>query len=141
VVVVLVVLITIVVMVVVMLPGMFAMKLATAQIMPMNPFVMGTPMPSYPHPFVATVPIARTLGVIWPITHLDRDPERQGAWPDKHANRQESHYKDRKFCFHSRNKSFVCGRFLGRLIYRRSLINRQLSLKLIPKEIDLLVYA
>jgi hypothetical protein len=121
VVVVLVAFIAIVVVVVVMLPSMFAMKLAMARIMPMNPFVMRPPMPGYPHPFVATVPIARTVGVIRPITHLDRDPDRHGAWPDKHANRQESHYKDRKFCFHSRNKSFACGRFLGRLIYSRSL--------------------
>jgi hypothetical protein len=138
---VLVALITIVVMVVVMLPGMFAMKLTMPLIMPMNPVVMVfRPVPRYPHPFVALVPITRTK-IIRPIAHIDRDPERHGAWPDKHANRQESHYKDRKFCFHSRNKSFVCGRFLGRLIYSRSLINHQLSSKLIPEEIDLLVYA
>lgn len=94
--------ITIVVMVVVMLSGMFAMPLATALIMPMHPVVMVfPPRPGYPHPFVATVPIARTIGVIRPITHVDREPDRHGAWPDQHANRQESHCKNRKFRFHS----------------------------------------
>jgi hypothetical protein len=89
-------------MVVVMLPGMFAMPLATALVMPMNPSVMVfPPIPGYPHPFVAIVPIARTVGIIRPITHVDREPDRQGAWPDQHANRQESHCKNRKFRFHS----------------------------------------
>jgi hypothetical protein len=91
-----------VVMMVVMLPGMFAMPLATALIMPMNPSVMVfPPIPRYPHPFVAIVPIARTVGIIRPITHVDREPDRHGAWPDQHANRQESHCKNRKFRFHS----------------------------------------
>jgi hypothetical protein len=90
----------VIVVVVVMFAGMLSMPLAMALIMPMNPFVMVfPPMPRYPHPFVATVPIARTL-VIWPITHLDREPDRHGVWPDNHANRQESHRKNRKFRFH-----------------------------------------
>ena len=94
--------ITIVGMVVVVLVGMFAMPLATALIMPMNPFVMVfRPMPGYPHPFVAIFPIARTIGVIRLITQIDRDPERHGAWPDKHANRQESHRENRKLRFHN----------------------------------------
>ncbi len=99
--------ITIVVMVVVMLSGMFAMPLATALIMPMHPAMVFPPRPGYPHPFVATVPIARTIGVIRPIPDLDRDPDRHGAWPDKHANRQESQCKNRKFRFHSRYQLFV----------------------------------
>jgi hypothetical protein len=76
VIVIVVVFITIVVMmVVVVLSGMFAMPLATALIMPMHPVVMVfPPRPGYPHPFVATVPIARTIGVIRPITHVDREP-------------------------------------------------------------------
>ena len=97
----------VVVVVVVMLPGMFAMKLAMALIMPMHPVTMFSPMPGYPHPFVAAVPIARALGVIRPIPHLDRDPDRHGAWPDKHANRQKSHCKNRKFRFHNVSKWFV----------------------------------
>jgi hypothetical protein len=101
-VVVVVVFITMVVMIVVMLPGMFAMPLATALIMPMHPSAMVfPPIPGYPHPFVATVPIARTIGVIRPITQVDREPDRHGAWPDKHANGQESHCKNRKFRFHN----------------------------------------
>jgi hypothetical protein len=96
-----------VVMVVVMLVGMLATPLAMALIMPVNPFVMVfSPVPGYPHPFVATVPIARTL-VIRPIAHLNRDPDRHGVWPDKHANRQESHRKNRKFRFHNRYRSFA----------------------------------
>ena len=98
-VVVVVVLITIVVMVVVMLPGMLAMPLATALIMPMIPSMMLPPRPGYPNPFVAIVPIGRAV-VIRPITQIDRDPDRHGAWPDKHANRQKSHRKNRKFLFH-----------------------------------------
>lgn len=114
--------ITTVVMVLVMLLGMFALKLAMARIMPMNPFVMVfPPMPGYPHPFVATVPIARTICVKRLITHLDRDPDRHGAWPDKHANRQESHCKNRKFRFHRRFKLFARGRFLGRLMHTATL--------------------
>ena len=75
--------ITIVVMMVVMLPGMFAMPLATALIMPMHPSVMVfPPIPGYPHPFVAIVPIARTIGIIRPITNVDREPDRHGAGPD-----------------------------------------------------------
>ena len=108
VIVIVVVFITIVVMVVVVLSGMFAMPLATALIMPMHPVVMVfPPIPGYPHPFVATVPIARTIGVIRPITHVDGEPDRHGAWPDQHANRQESHCKNRKFRFHSRCQLFV----------------------------------
>src|SRR5437667_4213856 len=94
--------ITIMVMMVVMLPGMFAMPLATALIMPMHPSVMVfPPIPGYPHPFVAIVPIARTIGIIRPITNVDREPDRQGAWPDQHANRQDSHCKNRKLRFHT----------------------------------------
>ena len=94
-------LVMIAVMVVVMFPGMFAMPLAMALIMPMRPVMVFPPIPGCPHPFIATVPIARTIGVIRPIPHLDRDPDRHGAWPDKHANRQESHCKNRKFRFHN----------------------------------------
>ena len=90
-----------IVIVVVMLAGMLSMPLAMALIMPMNPFVMVfPPMPGYPHPFVAAVPIGRTF-VIWPIAQIDRDPDRRGAWPDQHASRQKSYCKNRKFCFHS----------------------------------------
>ena len=105
--------ITIVVMVVVMLSGMFAMPLATALIVPMHPVMVFPPIPGYPHPFVATVPIARTIGVIRPIPHLDRDPDRHRAWPDKHANRQESHRKNREFRFHSVMNCSYEGDFLA----------------------------
>ena len=91
--------IVVMVMVVMMLPGMLAMPFATALIMAMLPSMVFSPMPGYPHPFVAVVPIARAF-VIRPITHIDRDPDRHGAWPDKHANRQDSHRKNRKFLFH-----------------------------------------
>jgi hypothetical protein len=101
VIVIVVVFITIVVVVVVVLSGMFAMPLATALIVPMHPVMVFSPRPGYPHPFVATVPIARTIGVIRPIPHLDREPDRRGAWPYKHANRQESHCESRKFHFHN----------------------------------------
>jgi hypothetical protein len=86
--------------VVVVLPGMLAVELATAFIMPMTPSMMFSPGPGYPHPFVTTVPIGRAL-VIWPIAQIDRDPDRRGVWPDQHANRQENRCKNRKFCFHS----------------------------------------
>ena len=82
--------IAVVVAVVMMLPGMLAMPFATALIMAVLPSMVFAPTPGYPHPFVAIVPIDRTL-VIWPITHVDRDPDRHRARPDKHANRQESH--------------------------------------------------
>jgi hypothetical protein len=89
----------VVVMVAMMLPGMLAIPLATALIMPTNPSMMFPPKPGYPKPFVAVVPIAWAF-VIRPITHIDRDPDRHGAWPDKHANGQDSHRKNRKFLFH-----------------------------------------
>ena len=82
--------IAVVVAVVMMLPGMLAMPFATALIMAVLPSMVFAPTPGYPYPFVAIVPIDRTL-VIWPITHVDRDPDRHRARPDKHANRQESH--------------------------------------------------
>ena len=82
--------IAVVVAVVMMLPGMLAMPFATALIMAVLPSMVFAPTPGYPYPFVAIVPIGRTL-VIWPITHVDRDPDRHRARPDKHANRQESH--------------------------------------------------
>jgi hypothetical protein len=114
VIVIVVVFITIVVVVMVVLSGMFAMPLATALIMPMHPVVMVfPPIPGYPHPFVATVPIARTIGVIRPITHVDREPDRHGAWPDKHANRQESHCESRKFHFHNVINGSYEGDFLA----------------------------
>ena len=91
----------VVAVVVVMLLGVFAMEFAMALIMPMHPMMAFPPTPGYPHPFIATVPIARTIGIIRPITHLDRDPDCHSAWPDKHANRQESHCKNRKFRFHN----------------------------------------
>jgi hypothetical protein len=94
-----VVVVAVVVMVVMMLPGMLAIPLATALIMPTNPSMMFPPKPGYEKPFVAVVPIAWAF-VIRPITHIDRDPDRHGAWPDKHANGQESHHKNRKFLFH-----------------------------------------
>jgi len=82
--------IAVVVAVVMMLPGMLAMPFATALIMAVLPSMVFAPTPGYPYPFVAIVPIDRTL-VIWPITHVDRDPDRHRARADKHANRQESH--------------------------------------------------
>jgi hypothetical protein len=79
----------------------FAMPFAGAHIMAMNPFVMMfRPMAGYPHPQVSIVPIRWTI-VIRPITYLDRDSDGVGRWPNKHANRQESRYKNRKFPFHS----------------------------------------
>ena len=103
-----------IVVLVVMLVLVFAMELALAHIMPMNPFMMVfRPMPGYPHPIVTIVPIERTI-VIRPVTQLDRDPDRHGAWPHNHANRQESHYKNCKFLFHSRYKLFASDRFVGR---------------------------
>ena len=98
----------VVITVVAMMLGMFAMELTAAHILPMNPFVMVfRPMPGNPEPFVAIVPVACTIGVIRPIAQVDRDPDRHGVWPHKQANRQESHCKTRKFCFHSRYKLFV----------------------------------
>jgi hypothetical protein len=91
--VVIVVVVTIVVMMVmVMLTGAFAMEFAMALIMPINPSMIA-PMPAYPHPFVAAVPIARTIGVIdmIPRIQIDRDPDCLGAWPYQHADRQENH--------------------------------------------------
>jgi len=82
--------IAVVVAVVMMLPGMLAMPFATALIMAVLPSMVFAPTPGHPYPFVAIVPIDRTL-VIWPITHVDRDPDRHRARPDKHANGQESH--------------------------------------------------
>jgi hypothetical protein len=79
----------------------FAMPFAGAHIMAMNPFMMMfRPMAGYPHPQVSIVPIRWTI-VIRPITYLDRDSDGVGRWPNKHANRQESRYKNRKFPFHS----------------------------------------
>jgi hypothetical protein len=102
----------VVVVMVVMLVGMFAAELATAFIMAMHPSMMIAPRPRYPHPFVTTVPI-RGAVVIWPIAHVDRDPDRRGAWPNKHANRQESRRENRKFRFHSRYQLFARGQFLA----------------------------
>ncbi len=98
--------VVVMVLVLVMLVLVLAMELATAHIVPMNPFVIFVPMSGYPHPIVTIIPIERTL-VIRPITQLDRDGEPHGAWPDHQANRQESHYQNRKFCFHSCNQLFV----------------------------------
>ncbi len=95
--------IVIVMMVVVMLTGVFAMELASAFIMPMNPFMMMSgPMSRHPYPEIAIIPIARTLGVIGAIADLDRDPERHHTGPGNQANRQESYCKNREFCFHNR---------------------------------------
>jgi hypothetical protein len=110
-----VVVIVVVIVMVVVLPGVLTMPFATALIMPMNPSMMVPPRPGYPNPFVAIVPIGRAV-VIRPITQIDRDPDRHGAWPDKHASRQESHCKNRKFRFHSRYKSFARGRFFSPII-------------------------
>src|SRR5438132_6652644 len=92
--------ITIVVMMVVMLPGMFAMPLAMALIMPMHPSVMVfPPIPGYPHPFVALFQLVGTIGILRRITHVDQEPDSNGAWPNQLANRQESNCKNRKFRF------------------------------------------
>jgi len=65
-----VVVIAVVVVMVVVLVGMFATELAMALILPMNPSMVFPPMPGYPHPFVAIVPIAWTLGIIDPIVRI-----------------------------------------------------------------------
>jgi hypothetical protein len=79
----------------------FAMPLAGAHIMSMNPVVtVFRPMAGYPHPQVSIVPIGWTI-IIRPISYLDRDSDGVGRWPNKHASRQENRCKNRNFPFHS----------------------------------------
>jgi hypothetical protein len=99
VVVVILIVVIIVITMVAMMLAVFAMERALALIMPMDP-VMVLPMPRYPYPQEALVPIARTIGVIGLIAQFDRDPDSHRTWPKKHANRQESHCKNREFRFH-----------------------------------------
>ena len=86
-------LVTIMVVMMMVLTGALAMEFAMALIMPTNPLMVIAPMPAYKHPFVAFVPIARTIGVIDPIIRIqiNRDPDCLGAWPNQHADRQENH--------------------------------------------------
>jgi hypothetical protein len=84
-----------------MLVGMYQVIPASALIVSMHPAMMFAPGTGDPHPFVALVPIAWTIGIIRPVTELDIQLNSHRAGTDKHANRQKSHRKNRQFCFHS----------------------------------------
>ena len=83
----------------VMLLRMFGMKIATANIMAVDPAMMRPPMSGDPDVFIAEIPIDRPL-VIGLVSDRDRDPDFAPGWSDKHPQEQQANQSG-KFCFHT----------------------------------------